>query len=135
MKTKSSKRSSTAKKSHRSAKQNPRRKSPPSPEFPEATRSFQRKSNTPSTLGPQAPFPQTPGEPSNNPVDAGDLAQVPESDYSGGESVIEMIDEGQDFEAEIVMAVEDSRDPDEGEVVAHRSPSPRAPAYKKRNRL
>ena len=68
-------------------------------------------------------------------MDAGDLTQVPKSDYSGGESVIELIDEGQDFEAEIVMSVEGSRDPDEGEVVAHRSPRPRIPAYKKRNRL
>jgi hypothetical protein len=54
------------------------------------------------------------------------------------ESVEELVDEGQDFEAELVSAVENAPDPDEAELdaeVPEDDPDPDVRSFSKRNRL
>ena len=63
------------------------------------------------------------------------LSDVEEAD---SESVEELVDEGQDFEAELVDAVTNAPDPDEAELdaeVPEDDPDPDVRSFSKRNRL
>ncbi len=69
---------------------------------------------------------------------SGDLEGLSDIEGADSESVEELASEGQDFEAEIVDAVENAPDPDEGELttdVPEDDPDPDAGSFSKRNRL
>jgi hypothetical protein len=53
---------------------------------------------------------------------AGDLQGLSELESADSESVGELLEEGNAFEAEVVKGVEDVRDADKGEVVTHEVP-------------
>ncbi len=136
MKSKSIRNSSATKKSRKRAHPQPRNfhKTTPTVGIPNATRIVQRKSAWPSSLAGQDPFTETLAE-SHNVTNAGDLTGIRKTNNSAGEKVIELIDEGQDFEGELVLAVEDGPDPDRAQVPVHRGPRERIPDYKNRNQL
>ncbi|MGD0963106.1 MAG: hypothetical protein ABSA57_04295 [Candidatus Acidiferrales bacterium] len=69
---------------------------------------------------------------------SGDLEGLSDVESADSESVEELVEEGQDFEAEIVGAVENATDPDQGELtteVPEDDPDPDAGGFSKRNRL
>jgi len=53
---------------------------------------------------------------------SGDLQGLSEAEDSNAESVAELLEEGQAFEAEVVDAVENTPDADQGEVRTHERP-------------
>lgn len=53
---------------------------------------------------------------------SGDIEGLPSSATANSESVEELAEEGQNFEAEIIDAVEGARDPDEGEIETREVP-------------
>jgi len=55
-------------------------------------------------------------------VDSGDLSELSEVPEASNESVEELVDEGQYFEAEVVDGVENAPPADEGEVTTHERP-------------
>ena len=55
-------------------------------------------------------------------VDAGDLTELPDEPEASNESVEELVDEGQYFEAEVVDGVENAPNADEAEVITHERP-------------
>jgi hypothetical protein len=69
---------------------------------------------------------------------SGDTLGLSDVEGVDSESVEELVEEGQDFEAEIVNAVENAPDPDEGELnaeVPEDDLDPDAGSFSKRNRL
>jgi hypothetical protein len=58
---------------------------------------------------------------------AGDLPGLPSSAEGDSESVEELLEEGQTFEAEAVAGVEDAPDPDQGEVRTKQVPEDDVP--------
>lgn len=58
---------------------------------------------------------------------SGDLQGLSHSARANGESVDELLEEGNAFEAEIVKGVEDVRDADEGEIRTHEVPEDDVP--------
>ncbi len=68
---------------------------------------------------------------------SGDTQGLPREDLDDSESVEELVEEGQDFEGELVQGVENAPAADQGDVKTHAPPEPqdRTPAYKNRNRL
>lgn len=68
-------------------------------------------------------------------TDAGDLTSIREDEISSTESVPELIDEGQDREAEILEAIEDAPDADQGEVRIRAKVPNKIHGYKDRNRI
>jgi len=97
--------------------------------------------------------PRSPGRPSSSPNEAlpmikgpgagsggqsGDLEGLSDVESADSESVEELVEEGQDYEAELVSAVENAPDPDEGELsteVPEDDLDPDAGSFSKRNRL
>ena len=55
-------------------------------------------------------------------VDSGDLSELPDEPEASNESVEELVDEGQYFEAEVVDGVENAPLADEAEVTTHERP-------------
>jgi N utilization substance protein A len=55
-------------------------------------------------------------------VDSGDLTELSDEPEASGESVEELVDEGQYFEAEVVDGVENAPNADEAEVTTHERP-------------
>lgn len=53
---------------------------------------------------------------------SGDLQGLPRAEDVDSESVEELLEEGQSFEADVVSGVENAPDPDEGEVRTHERP-------------
>ena len=68
-------------------------------------------------------------------TDAGDLIGIPEDEISSTESVPELIDEGQDREAEILESIENVPDADQGEVRIRPKVPNKIHGYKDRNRI
>jgi hypothetical protein len=70
---------------------------------------------------------------------SGDTTGLSDDEDADSESVEELVEEGQDFEAELVNAVENAPDPDEGELDAEPpmedDPDPDVRSFSKRNRL
>ena len=66
---------------------------------------------------------------------AGDLQAISNVEDTSNESAAELIEEGQDREAEVVDALEDASEADQGEIDAHVVPEKGVPAFKDRNRL
>ena len=58
---------------------------------------------------------------------SGDVQGLSESENVDSESVSELAEEGQDYEAEVVSGVENARDADQGEVKTHEVPEDDVP--------
>ena len=68
---------------------------------------------------------------------SGDIEGLSDTESADSESVAELAEEGQDFEAELVDAVENAPDPDEGELNAEvpEDDDPNLGSFSRRNRL
>lgn len=68
---------------------------------------------------------------------AGDVSGLSGEELDDSESVEELVEEGQDYEGELVQGVENAPAADQGEVRTHApaEPNDEAPSYKNRNRL
>jgi hypothetical protein len=67
---------------------------------------------------------------------SGDTQGLSQRESVDSESVTELAEEGQDFEAEAVSGVENARDPDEGEVTTTEVPEDDVPPeYTERNQI
>lgn len=86
---------------------------------------------TMSTLGGEAYEAETPlrgrGLGAASGGQSGDIQGVSRAEDVDSESVEELTEEGQDFEAEVVSGVENALDPDEGEVHTHEVPEDDVP--------
>jgi hypothetical protein len=91
----------------------------PAPAPPSKKRSGSQRAATPV-------FPQR-GESSAHTSDAGDLQGLSSAAGADSESVDELLDEGNAFEAEVVKGVEDADDADEAEVHTHEVPEDDVP--------
>jgi hypothetical protein len=58
---------------------------------------------------------------------SGDLQGLSGAEESNSESVEELLEEGQTFEAEVISGVENAPDPDEGEIHTHERPKDEFP--------
>jgi hypothetical protein len=58
---------------------------------------------------------------------SGDIQGISGSARTDSESVTELLEEGQSFEAEVVSGVENALDPDESEVITHEVPEDDVP--------
>jgi N utilization substance protein A len=58
---------------------------------------------------------------------SGDIQQLPDEAYADSESVTELVEEGNAFEAEAVAGVENAKDPDVSEVTTHQVPEDDVP--------
>lgn len=58
---------------------------------------------------------------------SGDVQGLSETELADSESVAELAEEGQDYEAEVVSGVERARDADQGEVRTHEVPEDDVP--------
>jgi hypothetical protein len=58
---------------------------------------------------------------------SGDVEGLSETEQADSESVSELAEEGQDYEAEVVSGVENARDADQGEVKTHEVPEDDVP--------
>jgi hypothetical protein len=123
----------TSKKSHRKSarSQSGGRTSRPAVGVPPAnTRVLRRGSNHRRSGEPAEENPQT--RAANQ---SGDLTGITDEGFSAGESTAELMEEGQDLEAELVLGVEEAPDADKEEVPTPRTPRSRLPDYGTRNRL
>lgn len=68
---------------------------------------------------------------------SGDVQNLSQEELSDSESVEELVEEGQDFEGELIEGIENAPPADQGEVRTHApaEPNEEAPDYKNRNRL
>ena len=67
---------------------------------------------------------------------SGDTQGLSDRESADSESVTELAEEGQDFEAEVVSGVENAKDPDEGEVTTSEVPEDDVPPeYTDRGRI
>ena len=68
---------------------------------------------------------------------SGDVQNLSQEELSNSESVEELVEEGQDFEGELIEGIENAPPADQGEVRTHApaEPNEEAPNYKNRNRL
>jgi hypothetical protein len=96
-----------------------------------------RATSSPSGGGNEArPMFKGPGPGSGG--QSGDLEGLSEVESADSESVEELVEEGQDYEAELVDAVENAPDPDQAEItteVPEDDLDPDAGSFSKRNRL
>ncbi len=72
------------------------------------------------------PF-ETAGKRARSGGQSGDLEGLPDRATADSESVDELIEEGNAFEAEVIIGVEDALDPDQGEVHTHEVPEDDVP--------
>ena len=66
---------------------------------------------------------------------SGDIQGLSTVQLYDSESVSELIEEGQDLEAELIEGVEEAPDADQGEVRVHKAPRKDIPDYKDRNKI
>jgi hypothetical protein len=66
---------------------------------------------------------------------AGDIQGLSTEELYDSESVSELIEEGQDLEAELIEGIEEAPDPDQDEVRVHKAPQKNIPDYKDRNKI
>lgn len=70
-----------------------------------------------------------PGEPgANSAGQSGDTQQIANEADADSESVGELLEEGNVFEADVVQGVEDAKDPDVSEVITRQVPEDDVPA-------
>jgi hypothetical protein len=103
---------------------------------PKKTASKKSISRSRQFLNEAAPMDKGPGE--RGAGQAGDIEGLSGAEEADSESVAELVEEGQDYEAEIVDAVENAPDPDEGELttdVPEDDIDPAVRSFSKRNRL
>lgn len=96
-----------------------------------------RRSPRSSTSLPNEAAPMSKGPGSRAAGQSGDIEGLSDSESVDSESVAELVEEGQDFEAELVGAVENAPEPDEGELDAEipKDDDPNLGSFSKRNRL
>jgi hypothetical protein len=97
-----------------------------------------RRLNRRPSSSPNEALPMMKGPGSASAGQSGDLEGLSDVESADSESVEELVEEGQDFEAEIVDAVENAHDPDEGELttdVPEDDLDPDSGSFSKRNRL
>jgi len=102
-----------------------------------AKKTAPRASRRPSS-SPNEALPMIKGPGSASGGQSGDLEGLSDVETADSESVEELVEEGQDFEAELVNAVENAPDPDEGELttdVPENDLDPDSGSFSKRNRL
>jgi hypothetical protein len=58
---------------------------------------------------------------------SGDIQQLSDVAYADSESVTELVEEGNAFEAEAIQGVENAKDPDVSEVTTHQVPEDDVP--------
>jgi len=107
------------------AKKTPKKKAP---------KKVRRRSR--QELNEAAPMAKGPGPGAGG--QAGDLEGLSDVEDVDSESVQELVEEGQDYEAEVVSAVENAPDPDEAEITAEipeGDDDPDRGSFGKRNRL
>ena len=95
-----------------------------------------RRPRSRQTPNEAAPMAKGPG--SGAAGQAGDIEGLSEVEDMDSESVTELVEEGQDYEAEVASAVENAPDPDEAEITAEIHEDDADPArrsFAKRNRL
>jgi len=68
------------------------------------------------------------GQPADSAGQSGDTQGVPDVAEAGSESVEELLEEGQTFEAEAISGVEDAPDPDVAEVHTRQVPEDDVPS-------
>lgn len=110
-----------------------KRAAPKKPVKKAARRSNPRSS---SDLNEARPMAKGPGAGSAG--QSGDLEGLSDVESADSESVEELVEEGQDFEAELVNAVENAPDPDQGELtteVPEDDLDPESGSFSNRNRL
>ncbi len=98
-----------------------------------AARNLRRASSSPNEA---LPMIKGPGAGSGG--QSGDIEGLSDVESADSESVEELVEEGQDYEAELVSAVENAPDPDQGELsteVPEDDLDPDAGSFSKRNRL
>jgi hypothetical protein len=78
------------------------------------------ETTTPVHRAPRGTGPDSAGQ-------SGDTQGLPESADVGPESVEELVEEGQSYEAEVISGVEDAPDADEGEVRTRQVPEDDVP--------
>jgi hypothetical protein len=68
---------------------------------------------------------------------SGDVQNLSQDELSDSESVEELVEEGQDFEGELIEGIENAPPADQGDIRTHGSAKPdvEPPDYKNRNRL
>ena len=111
------------------------------------------KETAPKKAAGRKAAPRSPRRPSSSPNEAlpmikgpgagsggqsGDIEGLSDVESADSESVEELVEEGQDYEAELVSAVENAPDPDQGELsteVPEDDLDPDAGSFSKRNRL
>jgi hypothetical protein len=102
------------------------------------------KGATKKVIGAARPFPNEAAPTQKGPGyraagQSGDVEGLSDDESADSESVAELVEEGQDFEAELVDAVEHAPDPDEGELDAEvpeeDDPDSDVRSFSKRNRL
>ena len=103
------------------------------------TRKLARGSRFPGLRGANPAAPTIKGRGSRTGGQSGDTEGLSDSDRVDSESVEELVEEGQDFEAGLVDAVENAPDPDQAELDAEvpeeDDQDPDARSFSKRNRL
>ena len=96
-----------------------------------------RKPRRPSG-SPNEALPMIKGRGAGSGGQSGDIEGLSDVESADSESVEELVEEGQDYEAELVSAVENAPDPDQGELsteVPEDDLDPDAGSFSKRNRL
>jgi hypothetical protein len=97
-----------------------------------------RKSPRSSPAGRNEAAAMAKGHGSRTAGQSGDIEGLSDAESVDSESVEELVEEGQDFEAELVGAVENAPEPDEGELdaeIPEDDQDPDVRSFSKRNRL
>ncbi len=113
------------------AKQRQWRESPPVVGIPAASRRFTKKS--PSRRGADELLEEV-QEWHQSVTQFGDLIDIFEVGFGGGESAFHLLEEGQDLEGELLIAIGAARDANQGEARAY-LPREGVPDYKNRHRM
>jgi hypothetical protein len=108
-------------------RRNPARVKAPAPRRKPARRRRAVRSGGSATSPGEITLPLRPGVGPTSGGQSGDISGLPDTPDADSESVEELAEEGQDFEAEIVDAVEGAPDPDEGEIKTREVPEDDVP--------
>ncbi len=114
------------------AKQRQWRESPPVVGIPAASRSSKKKS--PSRRAAAGLLDEVP-ERHQGATQSGDLSDICEGGFGGGESAFQLLEEGQDLEGELLLAIGAAHDGQQGEARVQLLSRERLPDYKNRNRM
>jgi hypothetical protein len=128
----------SAKSTPKSKAKNPPKKSP-AQLSKKSAKNPAREPRRPAAESSNEAAPMIKGRGSRTAGQSGDTEGLSDAETVDSESVEELVEEGQDFEAELVDAVTNAPDPDEGEldaeVPAEDDEDPDVRSFSKRNRL